>query len=186
MDALHVMMTRRSPSKLTDPGPSQEVVEACLAAAVCAPDHGRLRPWRFLLISGERRVRFGEVLEGSLRRREPSATQAMLAREREKALRAPLILVAAAEVDPQHAKIPEIEQVLAAGAAAQNLVLSLHAHGFGCLWRTGAAAYDAGVKAALGLAATSHIIGFMYVGTIAVGPVPAEPPQPRDFVLSWP
>lgn len=185
MDALEALMTRRSASKLTDPAPSGAVLERCLSAAVRAPDHGKLRPWRFILIEDDGRRRFGEVLAECLRRRDAGATDAMLAREREKALRAPLIVVVAAEVEPEH-KIPEIEQVLATGAAAENLVLALHAEGFGCLWRTGAPAYDAAVKEALGLRPVSHIVGFLYVGSVEVGPAPSEPPDAGRFVTRWP
>lgn len=186
MDALQALLTRRSPSKLTDPAPPDEVLEICLSAAVCAPDHGKLRPWRFLVIRGDGRLRFGEVLADSLRRRDANATDAMLARERDKALRAPVIVVVVGETDPEHPKIPEIEQVVAAGAAAENLVVALHAQGFGCLWRTGAPAYDAGVKAALGLDASSHIVGFIYVGSVEVGPAPAAPPDVHEFITPWP
>ena len=185
MDALQALTTRRSASKLGDPEPPADVLEACLEAAIRAPDHGRLRPWRFILIRGEGRQRLGEVMAEALAARDADASEAMVGRERAKPLRAPLIVVAVAKVEPQHEKIPEIEQVLAAGAAAQNFLTALHSAGFGGMWRTGPAAYDATVKAALGLAAHDHIIGFLYAGTIEVGPGPAGAHDLGDYVSDW-
>ncbi len=89
--------------------------------------------------------------------------------EREKALRAPLLIVVSAKVVRGH-KVPEVEQLLAVGAATQNLVLAAHAQGLGAMWRTGAAAYDPMVKQALGIDPDDGIVGFVYVGTPAMLP----------------
>ena len=185
MDALQALTTRRSASKLSNPEPPEDVLEACLEAAISAPDHGRLRPWRFILVRGEGRQRLGRAMAEALAARDAGATEAMMERERAKPLRAPLIVVAVAKVDPEHEKIPEIEQVLAAGAATENFLVALHAADFGGMWRTGPAAYDATVKVALGLAADDHIIGFLYVGTIEVGPGPAVEQNLQDYVSEW-
>ena len=100
-------------------------------------------------------------------------------------LRAPLLIVVAAKIQVAHPKIPEIEQVLAAGAAVENLVLALHAEGFGCMWRTGAPSYDPTVKAALGLKPSDQIVGIVYVGT-PTGEPPAVPrPDAGSFVRRW-
>ena len=145
MDALENLLTRRSPAKLAEPAPSPEALARAMAAAVRAPDHGRLQPWRFIVIDSPARTAFGEVMARCLKRQEPGASDEMLAREREKALRAPMIVVAVAKVQPQHPKIPEVEQLLAAAAATQNFWLALHAQGYGAMWKTGAPAYDAEV-----------------------------------------
>lgn len=184
MDALTALTTRTSGIALGEPAPSPAEIETILAAAVRAPDHGKLRPWRFLLIASEGRHRLGEVLVEALARREPDAPAPLLQKEREKPLRAPLIVVVVAKVVPDHAKIPEIEQVISAGAAAQNIQLAAHALGYGCMWRTGAAAYDDHVKAALGLAPTDQIVGFMYLGK-AQGTAPLRPAAVSDFVCEW-
>ena len=172
MDALTALKTRVSPLKLAEPGPTAEALEAMFAAAVAAPDHGRLRPWRFLIFDGAARERFGTLLEQSLLRREPEAPAAKRDAERKKAERAPLIIVAAATVKDD-AKIPAVEQIVAVGAAAQNLLVAAHALGYGGFWRTGAAAYDAVFKRELGLAESDAIVGFLYVGSVAT------PGQPR-------
>jgi nitroreductase len=132
-------------------GPNEAELSGMLEAAQRAPDHRRLKPWRFVIVEGEARQKFGELLAASLRRREPAASEQTLEVERMKAFRAPVIVVVAAEVQ-HHPKIPEIEQVLAAAAAAQNILLAAHSLGLGATWKTGGAAYDESVKTAFGLA----------------------------------
>jgi nitroreductase len=183
MDALELLHTRQSAGKLQDPGPDDMELAEIFRSAVSAPDHGRLRPWRFVVIREEARERFGELMAATLRSRRPDTTPEMLDRERAKPLRAPLIVVVAARV--QAGKIPEIEQVLAVGAAAQNIMLAAHALGFGAMWRTGDLAYDASVKTALGLEPTDAIVGFIYLGTHAGSPPPSVRPVPEQFVTEW-
>src|SRR5262249_35025366 len=122
MEAMDLLLTRYSAFKLGAAPPSKEVVDAILGAAARAPDHGRLKPWRLILIEGDTRQAFGEILAGSLARRNPLAGDQALAREREKAFRAPLVIVVATRCD-RSAKIPIVEQVLAAGCAAHSVML---------------------------------------------------------------
>jgi len=164
MEAIELLRTRYSASKLDAPAPSEEAVEAMLEAATRAPDHGRLQPWRLILIQGDARRPFGEILAESLARRSPLAADQALAREREKALRAPLIIVVATRCD-RSGKIPIVEQIVSAGCAAHGLMLAAFAQGLGAFWRTGEAAYDEAVKGALGVGSDDLIIGFIYVGT---------------------
>jgi nitroreductase len=164
MDAIEALLTRRSPGRLTDPAPDDAALKTMLDAAMRAPDHGRLRPWRFIVLRGDARARLGALMAEAMRRREPGIPASALEKERGKPLRAPLIVVIAASLIEGH-KIPAVEQLLAAGAAAQNLQLAAHALGFGTVWRTGAPAYDAYVKQELGLEPADAIIGFMYLGT---------------------
>ena len=184
MDAIELLLSRASQGKLRDPAPSDEALWRALSAAVRAPDHALLRPWRFQLIRGDARARFGEVLREALLRRNPNASAAELDKAQRKPLRAPLLIVVSSHVRP-HPKAPEIEQVLSAGAAAQNILLALHAQGFAGMWRTGEPAYDAFVKRALGLRDTDAIVGFLYAGTPAA-PFPSiERPDPRAYVQDW-
>jgi nitroreductase len=185
MDALETLMTRRSPTKLAEPAPSPEALSQAMAAAVRAPDHGKLRPWRFLVIDTPARAAFAEVMAQCLKRQQPEANEEMLAREREKAFRAPMIVVAVARMQPNHPKIPDVEQLLAAGAATQNFWLALHAQGYGVMWKTGAPAYDAEVKRQLGLAASDQIVGFLYVGSILAPALDVRRPEPEGFVERW-
>ena len=183
MDAMTLLLTRESAARLQEPAPSEEALALILKSAVRAPDHGRLRPWRFAIIQGAARERFGDVLAASLKDGQPGATPEMLERERKKPLRAPAIVVVAAHLSP--GKIPEIEQILSAGAAAQNIMLAAHALGYGAMWKTGAPAYDPLVKRALGLDEGDAIVGFIYLGTRAAASPLTARPSPDDFVTTW-
>ncbi len=187
MDAIEALTTRASVPRLGEPAPSDVELQTIVRAALRAPDHGMLRPWRFITIAGPARAKFGDVLATALAARTPDVPAAAVENERAKPLRAPLILAVVAAVDPQHPKIPEIEQVTSAAAAAQNIAVSAHALGFGCFWRTGQPAYDPMVKGALGLAATDHVVGWMYLGT-PTEPAPDKGRRPavEDFLESWP
>ena len=182
-DALEALNTRASPPGLADPPPDAETLDRILRAGMRAPDHGRLRPWQFIVVRGDARSALGEVLADALRRREPNVAEAALAKERAKPLRAPLIVVVAARLR-EHRGVPPVEQIIAAGAAAQNVLLAAHALGFGGFWRTGAAAYDSSVKNALGLRDGDAIVGFIYLGTpTGAGAVPE--PDVGARVTHW-
>jgi len=183
-NALDVMISRTSPKDFDEPAPSHEALSRALEAAVAAPDHARLRPWRFILIEGAARHAFGQVLADALKCRNADVSAPELEREAAKAVRAPLIVVVAARLI-ERPGVPEIEQMLAAGAAAQNLMLGLHAQGFGAVWKTGAPAYDPRVKAALGLEPGDAIVGFIYAGTPR--PRAVVPPRPAsdEFIFRW-
>jgi nitroreductase len=184
MDALELMLSRESAMKLEAPGPSEEELERIFASAVRAPDHGRLRPWHFVVIPEERRAAFGGLMADCLKRRNPAVSDTELQRERDKAFRSPVIVAVAAKVQRGH-KIPEIEQIASAAAAAQTIMLAAPALGYGAVWKTGAPAYDATVKRALGLSPEDDIIGFLYIGTRVGGPSPIPRPAAKDFVTTW-
>jgi nitroreductase len=185
MDAIELLLTRASHGKLRDPAPDEATLQRVFAAAMRAPDHGLLRPWRFQLIRGEARARFGEVMRSALLTRKPNALPEELEKEQRRPLRAPLLIVVSARVQPQHPKVPAIEQVLSAGAAAQNILLALHAQGYAGMWRTGPAAYDPQVKRALGLADTDAVVGFIYAGTAAASPPDIARPGNDAHVQEW-
>jgi nitroreductase len=181
MQAIEALLARRSARALTDPAPDAGALELIFAAAARAPDHGRLRPWRFLIVRGAARERFGALLADQLRRTHPQIGEESLQRERLKAFRAPLIVVVAAHCDPA-VKIPVIEQTLAAGAAAHAMMLAAFSLGFNAMWKTGDAAYDATVKQALGFEPTDAIVGFLYLGTETGERAPGTRTEWRDRV----
>ena len=183
MQAIDALLTRRSARALGDPAPDEGALELIFSAAVRAPDHGRLRPWRFAVVRGGARERFGELLAQHLQRSHPQIGAEALQRERSKALRAPLIVVIAAQCKPA-IKIPVIEQTLSAGAAAHAMMLAAFALGFNAMWKTGAAAYDETVKEALGFAAGDAIVGFLYLGS-EPAPLAPERREWRDLVRYW-
>jgi len=184
MDALELLLRRESALKLDSPGPSEADLDVMFRSALRAPDHGRLRPWQFVVVGETKREAFGALLADSMARRNPSAPAEELARERAKAMRAPVIVVAVAKLAKGH-KIPEFEQLLSAGAAVENIMLAANAQGYGAMWKTGAPAYDATVKDALGIAADSAIVGFLYLGTQVGGGIQAARPVPEQCVSVW-
>ena len=183
MQAIDALVTRRSATTLTEPAPDAGALELIFASAVRAPDHGRLRPWRFLVVRGAARAAFGELLARHLARTQPASTPESLQRERDKAFRAPLIIVVAAHVNGA-VKIPPIEQTLSAGVAAGNIMLAALALGYNAMWKTGAAAYDPEVRQSLGLGPSEVIVGFLYLGTEAGKPSVARG-EWRDLVREW-
>lgn len=181
MDLIEGILSRTSALKLTEPAPSRDDIERIIKAGTRAPDHGRLRPWRFVVLAGDARKQLGAAMAELLKKKMPDAPESQLATEAGKPLRAPVIIAVGAKVSK--GKIPEIEQVGAVAAAIQNMFLATHALGYGAMWKTGGAAYAANVKALLGLAPEDHIVGFLYLGTPAVpGPLIEAP---LEGVVSW-
>lgn len=187
---LDLLFRRRSIGRLTEPAPSDEQLHEMLRAAAAAPDHGELRPFRFVVLRGDAKVAFGEVLADAYLRRVAAAggqpEPARLDKERTKLGRAPLVVVVgAAHVHDD--LIPWSDQVGAAHAAAQNLLLAATALGYGSMWRTGDPVFDPSVKRALGFGGHDAIVAFVYLGT----PHEGGWKEPRDpsldgLVLEWP
>lgn len=167
MELLDAIMTRASAARLTEPGPTPEHLALIVDAANRAPDHGRLKPWRLIPLERERREEFTQAVVEARRHRAPAPNDEQLRAERDKVSRSPALLVIACVARRDHPKVPEVEQLLAAGAAAENAFLAAHALGYGVMWKTGPAAYEPGVKAALGLAPGDHIVAIMHFGTRA-------------------
>lgn len=178
MDALEAIWARRSIGRLGDPGPSPEDLYLVLEAAAAAPDHGELRPWRFVVLEGPAKDRFGEVLAEAMltrcRARGTSPTEGQLTKERTKLGRAPVVVVVAAVRRPSDT-IPWADQLAAGAAAAENALIAATSLGYGSMWRTGDVAYDEHVKAALGLGTDDTVVGFLYFGTTS--PESAKPPR---------
>lgn len=168
MDALDAILARRSTGRLTEPAPSGADLDRILEAAAAAPDHGELRPFRFVVLAGGAKEAFGHVLANAYLARCEAAggtpTAGQLTKERTKLGRAPLVLVVGA-VHSQTEVIPWEEQVAAAVAAAQNILIAATALGYGSMWRTGDPVYDPRVKKALGFGEHDSVVGFLYLGT---------------------
>jgi nitroreductase len=187
MTLLDVLTTRRSvPSRqLGEPGPTPEQLDRLLAAAVRVPDHGKLTPWRVLLIRGDARQRLGERLSEIHRRKDPNTPENVIAKDRDRFTFAPLIVAVIARTDPNHPKVPEQEQVLSAGYVAYNLLLGAQALGFGAQILTGWAAYDREVAELLGLAASERVVGFVHIGTARETAPERVRPEVGKLVSEW-
>ena len=184
MEALDLLLNRVSVTRLANPAPTAEQLDLLVRAAVRAPDHGQLRPWRFLTVEGEARVRLGELFAESVQLRQPDVAEEALDKARKMPLRAPMVLIVIARLQP-HPKVPGAEQVLAAGCAAHGLLLAAHAQGLGAVWRTGEFAYDRHVLQGLGLGENEQLLGFVYLGTPDGKPRTPPDLDPRQFICSW-
>jgi len=165
MELSAALDSRTSAGRLTEPGPTPQQLDRILKAGARAPDHGRLQPWRFIVLEGTMRDAFIKTAAEAKRARLPGMTDEQLAAERDKINRSPTIVVVACVVNREQTKIPEIEQFAAVSAAVQNMFLSAHDLGYGVMWKTGAAAYDHDVKAAVGLKPDDHIVAILHLGT---------------------
>jgi len=169
MEALPAIHARRSISHLSAPAPTDDELVTILTAATTAPDHGSLRPWRFVVLEGEAKDAFGPVLaaatEAAYRDAGREPEPAKVEKDRHKMDRAPLMVVVACDYQPSE-KVPRPEQFAAVAAAVQNACLAATALGYAAMWRTGPNATNPHVKAALGLAADADIVAFLYLGTV--------------------
>lgn len=178
------MLTRRSvsPKRLCGPGPSTGQLEVIVGAALRAPDHGGLLPWRLVEFPRSQRARLGRLFEEEKLRRDPLASKDDLAKAREHATHAPVVL--GFVVRPQrNVVVPVHEQWLAAGAALGHLLLAAHDMGFGAIILSGDRCADTLLREALGIEATETLAGFISIGTIERSP-PAASPRPVGSVLS--
>ena len=175
-DALKLMQTRRSPRipDLGPPGPSATEIDTLLSVASRVPDHGKLTPWRFLVIEGDAKKKIAAAWLPILRKTHPEATEEQVAKEPARFAECPLVIAVISRAEP-HPKIPEWEQILSAGAACMSLVLAAHALGYGANWVTGWAAYDRGCLDLLGLAPGERVAGLIHIGT----PKAAQEERPR-------
>lgn len=164
---LDIIKQRRSVGQVTQEQPTREQIECMLEAATYAPNHHITEPWRFFVVMGGAREELGDIMAMSRSMSLPELTakkkQSILWSERNKPLRAPVIITVAVPAN-QDTKGLFIENVEAASAAVQNMLLAAEAMGLATLWRTGDASYDPLVKQWFGLAPEDHIVGFVYVG----------------------
>ena len=176
-DAIALLRRRRSisPAGLAGPGPSREEIETILGIASRVPDHGKLTPWRFIVFAGEARLRAGAAIGNVFKADNPDADAARVELEQRRLALAPLVIAVVSCAAP-HAKIPEWEQALSAGAATTLLILAANALGYASCWLTEWYAYDRRVLTRLGLTGQERVTGFVHIG-LAKAP-PQDRPRP--------
>ncbi len=167
-EAIHGRMTV---GKVKPDALPRETIEKLLSAGAQAPNHHKARPWRFVVLTGDGRKKLGDVMSASFADRNPGAPTEGLDKTRALPLRAPVVIAVGAD-KPGEPRIIEVENISAASAACQNILLAAHALGLGAIWRTGEWARDVKVKEFLGFAPDQHIVGFIYVGYPDVMPEP--------------
>tara|TARA_Y100001970_G_C13913672_1_gene689806 strand:+ start:57 stop:620 length:564 start_codon:yes stop_codon:yes gene_type:complete len=186
METLKTLLSRRSISKLISPHPSPKEMEDVYQAALRAPDHSWLRPWKFIEITGDSRSKLGKVFVKATKKYEEIDEE----RENKIAalpLRSPMIIVVIASINHDKPNVPRLEQIQSTAAAAQNILLALHDKGYGAYWRTGKYSTERNQYIAneLLLDSNDEVLGYLYVGT-PEGDAPKIPElDNKDFVIYW-
>ena len=184
MDAITALQQRNSSPRLSEPAPMGEDRNAIFQAALRAPDHARLRPWRFLTVEGDDRLTLGTKMASAAKFDNPDLDAAIYEKLKSAPLRAPLLVIVIAKIS-EHPKVPEVEQILSAGAAATKLLTAAHALGYAGIWRTGSVSFSRTFMNSIGLQANEKMVGFIYLGT-ADGPSKTLPDMAvDDFFQVW-
>ncbi|WP_299013577.1 NAD(P)H nitroreductase [uncultured Photobacterium sp.] len=162
MEALSLLLNRRSLPKLMEPAPQGEVLDNIFRAGLRAPDHAALTPWRFIVSQGEGLQKLAGILVEAAKA--DGADELAIEKAGRAPFRAPMVITVVAKVTA-HEKVPVIEQHLSAGCAVQAMQMAAVAQGFSGYWRTGKWAYHPVVREALGVQGDDLIAGFLYIGT---------------------
>jgi nitroreductase len=183
---LDMLALRRSikVAHLVEPGPDEATLLSIIQIGARVPDHGKLGPWRFIILAGDSRAAYGAAVADLLRQRVPGIDAQRLEMEAERFARAPVVLAIVSTAGP-HAKIPEWEQVLSSGAVCHNVMLAARGFGFGAVWLSEWTAYDRDALDALGLSGSEQLAGFIYIGTTSQAPVERPRPDALTRVSHW-
>lgn len=168
------LSTRRSvkPRDMQGHGPSPSEIDTILTIGARVPDHGKIAPWRFIVIEGDARLRAGETIAGILAGKNSDATAEDIAKARHAFAEAPLVIAVVSSPKP-HPKVPPWEQELSVGASCMNIVMAASALGYAANWLTGWFAFDRDVSSALGVKQEEKLAGFIHIGGLA------QPPEDR-------
>lgn len=173
-----------SPRRLVEPGPDAEQLAGLFRAAAAAPDHGLLMPWRFVIIPAAKRAELAQVFAQALLERDPGAELAQVEAAREKAYRAPLLMLVVARLASAEPDIPMLERMVSVGCAIQNMLLSAHSMAFGSSLTSGQALRSARMRQLFQLQAGEEAVCFINVGTVTQSKARRLQPQPEQFVSS--
>ena len=184
MELLHGLLNRVSIQRLESPAPTSAQLEVMLQAALRAPDHANLKPWRSVMVAGEGLTKLGQILHRAQLERVPESDAQTLERCIKMPARAPSILVLIAS-PKEHPKVPEAEQIQATATAGHAILLAAHAQHLGAVWRTGWVVSHPMVREAFDLTESEQIIAMIYIGTPSVTPKPAPIVNSQDFIKYW-
>ncbi|WP_119156189.1 nitroreductase family protein [Caldimonas tepidiphila] len=171
-----------APKRLFAPGPDEAQLRLLMEAAAAAPDHGRLTPWRFVLVPPAARERLAGVFRAALLERDPQATEAQLHDAGDKAARAPVLLLAVADLRPAEPDISDAERYLSLGCAVQNVILAARAMGYGSGLSSGRALQSRALREAFGLAEGEHAVCFVSLGSVAHARPVRHRPEPQQLL----
>jgi nitroreductase len=175
MDVFEVIHGRHMNTNVKQDAVPRALIEKLLSAAVQAPNHHKVRPWRFVVLTGSALNRLGDVMAASFAERQPDLPPEALDKTRALPLRAPLVIAVGVD-EPVEPKVLQIENIAAAAAACENLLLAAHASGLAVKWRTGEWAVDVKIKEFLGFSPDQHLIAFLYIGYPEI--IPTHEPRP--------
>lgn len=181
---LDVLLSRASRDDLVAPAPSGETLQKILSAGLRAPDHGKLRPWRYVVIEGEARVPFAHELLDAMSRQEPEATEKKREKRFARFSTVPAVLALGMHLRPDD-KIPLWEQKMSVGAGVMNVLNALHMSGYGGVWISGPFCDDLQLRESLGLGGDDRLAGFMFIGTPAENRPASRRPAVEDYVSFW-
>ena len=174
-----------APKRLLAPGPDADQLRQLVDAAACAPDHRALRPWRLVWVADHQRPALADLFEACTRDRNPDASAADLARSRDKAQRAPPLLLAVLRSTPDDPEVPLTERAVTLGAALMSLLLAAHGLGFGAMLTSGRAVRTARFERGFGLTDGEQALCFVSIGS----PPTSAPKRPRapaqDLLSAW-
>ncbi|USD66061.1 NAD(P)H nitroreductase [Vibrio sp. SCSIO 43136] len=179
MDALDLLLNRRSIARLTSPAPEGAALENIIQAGLRAPDHGGLTPWRFVIAQGEGLNKLGAILAQAAV--ESGSDDIAVKKATNAPHRAPMVITVIAKVS-EHPKVPAIEQHLSAGCAVQAMQMAAVAQGFQGIWRSGPLMFHSHVHQAFNLQGEDQIVGFLYLGTPDCTPMKAPTRDLAKFV----
>ncbi|WP_140921124.1 NAD(P)H nitroreductase [Limnobaculum xujianqingii] len=179
MDSLELLLNRRSASRLSEPAPQGEALQNIIRAGMRAPDHGTLEPWRFIIIEGEARSRFADVLLAAAV--DADQDESVQEKSQKGPFRAPMIITVVAHCTEHH-KVPRWEQIASASCAVQAMQMAAVAQGFGGIWRSGFWTEYPIVREAFGCREQDMIVGFLYLGTPLMQPAKVKAPDTSPFV----
>ncbi|WIA55586.1 nitroreductase [Sphingobium sp. WTD-1] len=182
---LTLLQTRRSgkPRDLIAPGPDDAQLRQILEVALRTPDHGKLAPWRFVIVPQDKREKLAALLETAYRAEKPEAGRLEIEAMHQFAHQAPTLVVALSK-PVAGSKIPVWEQELSAGAAIMNLLHATHALGFAGGWLTGWPSFNDDVRDAFG-SADERLAGFVFIGTPSRALEERPRPDYDDIVSTW-
>ncbi len=163
MELFEAINKRHSVSKVKADALPRDLIEKLLDAGNHAPNHYKVRPWRFVVLAGNARNKLGDVMAASQHERLPEIPAEGLDKTRALPLRAPVIIAVGVD-KPVETKVRDLENLAAASAACENILLAAHALGLGAIWRTGDWSRDEKVKVFFGFEADQHIVGLIYIG----------------------
>lgn len=184
METLEAIQTRNSVPLLTDPAPTSEEMSQVYKGALRAPDHARLRPWKFIEVRGDSRDKLAKIFIDTATALNSDLSENEISKLEKAPHRAPMVIILAANIK-EHPKVPEIEQIISLGAAAQNILLGIHEIGYSAVWRTGNMAFNPEITKFLGLEENFKIIGYLYVGTSTGKEKPIPELEIQDFLEVW-